>query len=737
MGHAEVACRMCRPVPMFIVVAVVYSASSVLVGEAIPARPVPVVSVGGGVALAAMMLTGPRCWPVLGAAVVLADVAANVFGGSAGHEVWGSLAGALTFVLLGASSAVAWCGGTPDLRKRTHLVKMALSAGLVASLMGGVVNALLSSESEEALWLDIWHWQSGYMASVAGVVPPILLWRKQSQIITSRPGETAAMLFVMAVAAALTVPVQPLLLLVVLTWAALRLDVIGAALGVSTMAVVLTYLTVTGRGSFAEVDVPTLSALIAGIAMAFMFIAQESSGRAAEIAMREFERRERLRLQILARLAQELSAAVAPEQVGDVLAKHVLVEAGVKVVTLGLLDHHGRRLNWVRPQGWPRVVLDFVGGGFPIDVPAPDTDAVRLAKPILLRTMTESRARYPHLSNMLTDNGIETMVGWPLKLNGVTGGSLMLGWSDRQPLDPAQLAYVSAVATLVGDALGRAQIYADERDRASVLQAAVLPDVPRNTAQFDAYASYQPAVQGVGGDFFDVMRLPENRTYLALGDVVGHGLSAVTDMANLRGTARTLAYYGLKVERLLSELNLIVRDITDSRFATIFVAIYDPDAAILSYGSAGHPPALLRRAATGEVMELSDGHGPVLGPLEDAVYCEQVLDISPGDILLMYTDGLIERRGVDIDSGVTRLQQEIADWGPDTDLAAECERLHREMQGVARDDDICILAVRFTLGAGGGSRVSPDVLTEVAHDTRRVLTAFGRRIRGLLPNART
>ena len=137
-------------------------------------------------------------------------------------------------------------------------------------------------------------------------------------------------------------------------------------------------------------------------------------------------------------------------------------------------------------------------------------------------------------------------------------------WRDPQPLDEAQVAYVSAVASMVAQALVRAQIYADENARAAVLLAAVLPTEPPEIAGLDVGIGYHPQTRcGLGGDWYDLIPIPETgATYLAVGDVVGHGLSSVEDVAQLRGAARALAFQGLSPGRMVTELNSFARHAT-------------------------------------------------------------------------------------------------------------------------------------------------------------------------------
>jgi serine phosphatase RsbU (regulator of sigma subunit) len=275
---------------------------------------------------------------------------------------------------------------------------------------------------------------------------------------------------------------------------------------------------------------------------------------------------------------------------------------------------------------------------------------------------------------------------------------LVLVWSRPQRFDPAQQAYLSTVATMVSQALVRAKVYDDEHARALVLQSAVLPRVPAPADAFEVCITYEPAdvAQGLGGDWYDVMPLPGGRTYFAVGDVVGHGLIAVEDMAQLRSAGRALAHQGLSPARLLAELNGFTRDASQGGFATMAVAVLDPAAATLSYGCAGHPPPMLRRAGDGGVALLEEARGPVLGPLADADYAERTLAVAPGDILVLYTDGLVERRGVDLAAGIARAAQMVGRWGSGDALGGDCAALLEALAPRPRADDVCLVAVRFS-----------------------------------------
>lgn len=692
-------------ITLFAVVCLAYLVGAVLAWRSFGAGFGPAFFPPAGVTVAAMLLTPRSRWPAVLAAVVVAEVAVDVrYGVGVGSASGFAFANALEPVV-GASLVLAWCKGVPDLRVRSDLAKFVAAACLAGPMVGGMIGGAVSAVFNGLPWPTAFvHWWAGDGIGVLVVGAPILLWSKQSHILRDRIAETALVLLVTAtlsVAASWWQAPPTLLLLPVMAWAAFRLDVIGAALAGAVLAFSVNYMTATGHGPFRELNLAPPSrlaltqAFVAVIVLVAMLIAQEAAGRVAAIRQREAERRERDRLQTLAQLAQQLSAALTPRQIGDAVVAHLVNDAGPQALTLGLLSPDGTRLQWVRMAGYPQPVVARFGEGVPLDDTTAATEAVRTGKPVVIGDPDEYRRRYPGNVEMLEHSGAAAVMNWPLTSGVNPIGVLGLMWQQPQPLDAAQLAYTSAVATMVGQALVRAQVYADEHARAAVLQAAVLPSEPADIVGLDLAVSYEPAdaEHGLGGDWYDVMSLPKQRTYLAVGDVVGHGLPAVEDMAQLRSAGRAMALQGLAPAQLLAELNTFTAHVSHGRFATMTVAVFDPLAGALSYGSAGHPPALLRRS-DGQVIRLVDAHGPVLGPIRDATYTEGQVMLEPGDILVMYTDGLIERRGRDIETGITQAQKLIADWRPDGVLADACRHLTESLALPPRDDDVCVIAVR-------------------------------------------
>lgn len=691
---------------VFAVVFLAYVAGGMLSWAAFGSTVGPAFFAPAGITAAALLLSERRSWPAIAAAAFLAELAVDLFFGSTAPEAVVYAFANTAEPVVGAALVHFWCSGTPDLRRRRDLFAFIAGSCVAGPLVGGLVGG-----GDVALLHDVWfptavvHWFAGDAIGVFVTAVPILLWRNQFRVIRSRPWETLAVLVVAAVvsAGAFWEALPPsMLVLPALAWAALRLDMLGAALAGIVVAMVANVMTASGRGLFANLEISANTRLalaqvfIAVNVLAGLLIAQEASGRIKAVREREVERRERIRLETLSRLAQQLAGALTPHDIGTALEQQVINDAGAKTLNLGLISADGATLQWVSMTGHTVAVVAEFGSGIAITERTVGTDAVRTGQPTVVPTAADYARSYPGKAQWQRISGTETVVGWPLAAGGDPFGVLVLGWSDPQPLDPAQLAYISAVATMVGQALVRARIYEDEHARAAILQSAVLPDSPGNIPGLEVCVTYEPAdvADGVGGDWYDVMSLPRDRTYFAVGDVVGHGLPAVEDMVQLRAAGRTLAHVGMPPAQLLTQLNALTRGSSRGKFATMAVAVFDPAAAALSYCLAGHPPLLLRRC-TGEVVRLSAGRGVVMGPLADGAYVEESVSIAPGDIVVMYTDGLVEGHASGIEAGIRRAQEIIADWEPDAELSRCCRDLQEELVMRPRADDVCVIVVRF------------------------------------------
>ncbi|MFI5493858.1 SpoIIE family protein phosphatase [Actinoplanes sp. NPDC051859] len=241
-----------------------------------------------------------------------------------------------------------------------------------------------------------------------------------------------------------------------------------------------------------------------------------------------------------------------------------------------------------------------------------------------------------------------------------------------------------------------------EHQLAARLQQIILPipDGPMALPGLKVAVRYLPAEQEgmVGGDWYHAAALRDGSVLLAVGDVAGHGTQAATTMAQLRHSLRALAVTTNDPSVLLGHLNRLTCDLdaeTPETAATAIVARFDPVRRRLTWAQAGHPPPLLSRG--GRTAPLPRPAGPMLGVVEDAAYECATLDLHIGDVLLCYTDGLVEHRSRGLDDGleaVIRTVDAAVAASPRQPLAELLSRLRRANP----DDDTCILAVRPITG---------------------------------------
>jgi serine phosphatase RsbU (regulator of sigma subunit)/integral membrane sensor domain MASE1 len=425
----------------------------------------------------------------------------------------------------------------------------------------------------------------------------------------------------------------------------------------------------------------------------------ETTSRALERArLREAERREHARVEALAELTRLLAAALTPEAIGEVVADQVgKVVGGADALYLGVISEDGRRLAWITTAGYngkvPRPSPDLA-----MDVPSAATDAARTGVPVIIRTPAEYAERYPGPDAAAIVARGSSWLAWPLRVDTAPVGAIGLIWRHPQEFGAGQLAVVAAVADLVAQAQVRARVYADEHALAAVLQRAVMPTTVAVIPGLEIGASYRPTgtTRQVGGDWYDAMALPGQRAYLAVGDVVGHGLAAAEDMTQLRNAGRTLAIAGHQPASILEELARVTDWATSGKFATVAAAIIEPDVSLITYATAGHPPILIRRAKTGTVEIPPPAEGPALclpGDRDCPQYTQGQTGFDVGDILLMYTDGLIERRGEDLTDGIAQVAERLQAWPPGAPLGGHCDELIASLAAQPQLDDMCVLAV--------------------------------------------
>jgi serine phosphatase RsbU (regulator of sigma subunit) len=244
------------------------------------------------------------------------------------------------------------------------------------------------------------------------------------------------------------------------------------------------------------------------------------------------------------------------------------------------------------------------------------------------------------------------------------------------------------------DRLADTEERAEEEHRLALrLQQAITPRtaVPVPTPGLDVAARYQPAGLGslVSGDWYDTVPLPDGQVFLAVGDIAGHGIDAVTGMVALRNCLRGLAITGAGPATLLEWLNKIAFHLPDGIIGTAVCGLFDPQSRTLRWARAGHLPPILVRDGQAATLPLLDG--VLLGADPNATYEEATLPLAPGDTLVLYTDGLVERHDEPIDESLNTLLALAAAAG--SDIHGFADYLLSEARSDT-SDDACLVAVR-------------------------------------------
>jgi serine phosphatase RsbU (regulator of sigma subunit)/PAS domain-containing protein len=236
-----------------------------------------------------------------------------------------------------------------------------------------------------------------------------------------------------------------------------------------------------------------------------------------------------------------------------------------------------------------------------------------------------------------------------------------------------------------------------ERQLATLLQQIIMPTEPLrvpSSAGLQIAARYRPASAGVGvgGDWYGVFPLADDRLLLTVGDIAGHGFAAATAMAQLFHALHGLALTGADSGQLLRWLNAVTCSLPAFTIASACVALYDPADRRLCMANAGHPSPVLVRG--GRAAALPKPAGSMLGVDPGSGYDEESVVLESGDVLLLYTDGLIERRRHTPDENIARLLAEASACAAEPDLEVYVDRILEQAESDT-DDDTCILAVRF------------------------------------------
>jgi PAS domain S-box-containing protein len=314
----------------------------------------------------------------------------------------------------------------------------------------------------------------------------------------------------------------------------------------------------------------------------------------------------------------------------------------------------------------------------------------------------------PARAESMRRHGVHSLMLVPLRARGVTLGLVhLMRHRTDDAFGPDDLLLAEEIAARAAVSIDNARRYTRERRTSLALQRSLLPERMPRLAAVDLAHRYLPASQenDVGGDWFDAIPLSGGRVGLVVGDVVGHGVRASATMGRLRTAVRTLADVDLAPDELLTQLDDLVlrldreegpdargknREGTGEVGATCLYAVYDPVSRTCQLARAGHPPPAVAGPG-GDVRFLDLPAGPPLG-LGGVPFEAVEVELPEGSVLALYTDGLVEAAGRDIEVGLDLLRDGLSH--PGASLDETCEHVMRKARPAPSADDVVLLLAR-------------------------------------------
>jgi serine phosphatase RsbU (regulator of sigma subunit) len=296
------------------------------------------------------------------------------------------------------------------------------------------------------------------------------------------------------------------------------------------------------------------------------------------------------------------------------------------------------------------------------------------------------------LNPLLRLRGIRSLLGVPLLVEGRVVGVMHVGTLHPRVFDEDDVHVLQMVGDRAALAVENAHL-AEQAAMTEALQRRLLPEALPEVPGLRLSAKYLPAAgPKVGGDWFDVFTLPDGRVAFTVGDVVGRGVVAASVMAETRTALRAYANEGHPLHQILALLNDLLVAMGRNRGATVAMLALDPETKHLSAVSAGHLPALLR-SPDGHTEFIAHSSGMPLGVRSSEQYTQEHRQFPAGSTLLLYTDGLIERRGEVIDAGLSRLENALRAITHSDHVPVAHAIFARLAHGGEATDDVALLAV--------------------------------------------
>jgi PAS domain S-box-containing protein len=419
------------------------------------------------------------------------------------------------------------------------------------------------------------------------------------------------------------------------------------------------------------------------------------------------------------RLTEQLSAAALRtarlQQATSMLAEALTVEQVVEVITevgrtaigalrsaVALLDPDSSRLRVVNDD--LRNAPDFAGGELTLESPSVMTKAIATRRPVLVEDPEDLRRQFDGELEIdperIAASDERSWVGLPLLAAGAPLGALRFSFGRPRKITEEERVFLEALAGQCQLAVERAGLYEREHRTAETLQRSLLPDRLPSVPGLVLEARYRPAKNmEIGGDWYDAFRLADQRLGVALGDVMGKGLTAAAGMGRVRNALRALALTDPRPAAVLGGLDrLFSATEEEEQVTTVAYLVIDPVTGDGVLGNAGHLPALVLEAGCAPRFDQVEAGTPLgwASPRK-----QHAFNLRPGSTAVFYSDGLVENRKRGLDAGLEELAAVAA--RADEDLLAHPERLleylvERMLAGHEQDDDVTVLVMHVPAG---------------------------------------
>jgi PAS domain S-box-containing protein len=429
--------------------------------------------------------------------------------------------------------------------------------------------------------------------------------------------------------------------------------------------------------------------------------ARVAAERERELAFRAAERAQ-ARLSTLADVSAALSGTLDVSEALGLLAAHV-VPALADWCAVDVQEPQGvRRIAGTHRDPAREEILRSIRPVFPSHGGAAVARVLGGGEPVLLEHVDEDVLDRvggpPERVAMLREVGITSELIVPLRARNRVLGALSMGIADdTRSYDEIDLELAVDIGRRAGLALDNARLYSREHEVAVALQRSMLsavPDLPGLEISAHYFVGSERA--DVGGDWYDLLRLPDGAIGVAIGDVMGHDLTAAAAMGQLRSVLRSYAWEGHRPAEVLDKLDRLVQGLGMAQLATCVYGRLEPaeGGALLRYANAGHLPPVVQ-SRDGDVRLLDGGKSVLIGAsgVEGRGDAEAV--IARGSTLILYTDGLVEDRDTDVEEGIAELCSLVAAHDPELGVDPLCDMLLDALLDGPRTDDAAVIAVRI------------------------------------------